>query len=271
MAFNHFYYDRQVKKYLLQFMTVFAGMQVRVGKKGDTPERLIPVPVHYGSRDRVTAAIFTNNTQNKPLRLPVISAYLNSIDLAPELRKGIGAVRRDTYLPRGGILPDDITVVRQIMPVPYKATAEIALYTSNMDQHFQVIEQILILFDPILQIQTSDAPFDWGKITTIELTGIRFDENYPPGTDRRIINSVLEFTFPIYLSAPVNVKHDIVETIHIRLDATQGDTVEEHLAEQIFADEIIQDHIIGGDLSTIPELEPLLAPRSAEPTEPPCE
>lgn len=212
-----FYYNEQLRRYIIQFMAIFGGMRVRVGKTGDLEPRLITVPIAYGSKDRVVAAIKADNTQNKQLRLPIMSAYISELDLAPESRKGVGAERRQTYLGTGALFPDDTQVVHQLMPIPYKLTMELSIYASNTDQHLQILEQILILFDPVLQIQTNDDVFDWTKISTVELTSIRLDENYPAGTDRRIIQSGLLFSFVVYLSAPANVKKDYVRDIFLRI------------------------------------------------------
>lgn len=232
-----YYYDHQLRSYILQFMAIFSGLQVSVGKRdtgqtvdvetcdGPVPEpvitesRLISVPIHYGQVDRVVAAILGDNTQNKPLRLPTMSAYLRSLDFAPNYNAGIGTERRNTYLPTGGLIPDDIRVVYQRRAFPFMVEMELAIYASNTDQHFQIMEQILMLFDPSLQIQTSDALFDMGKITQVELTNMSLDTNYPIGTDRRIIQSTLNFKMPIYLQTPADVRKDFVEKIYARIGA----------------------------------------------------
>ena len=43
----------------------------------------------------------------------------------------------------GGIFPDDLTVVKRAMPVPYDATIELSIYASNTQQMHQMLEQIL--------------------------------------------------------------------------------------------------------------------------------
>lgn len=212
-----FYYDKQLRSYILQFMAVFADMYVQFGKNETAEERLVRVPVVYGSQDRVVAAIIGENTQNKPIRLPAMSAYLSSLNMAPELRKGVGMERRKTTLSTGGLFPDDVKVVHQRMPVPYRANFDLTIWASNTDQHFQILEQILMLFDPILQIQTSDEMFDWTQITTLEMQDIRYEENNPPGTDRRIIQTTIGFTCPIYISAPANIRTDFIKHILLRV------------------------------------------------------
>lgn len=219
-----FYYAEQTKQYLLQFASIFSEMSVKVGANEERGEELIPITLHYGSKDRAAASILAGNTQNKPIRLPTLSMNISSIDTAPERRKGVGQVDRHTHLPRGGLLPDDVQVVHRYMPIPYNMTVELAIFTSNQDQHMQILEQILMLFDPILQIQVSDGPFDWTKITQVELQGIRFDENYPMGTDRRMIQTSLDFKIPIYIAPPAQLKQDFVEKIKMRVSTTDLST-----------------------------------------------
>jgi hypothetical protein len=212
-----YYYNHQLTKYLVQFMSIFADMQVMVGANATQPSRLIKVPIIYGSRDRVVASIKADNTQNKPLRVPTFSAFLRSLSQCPDKRKGIGQTRRQTVMPLGGQFPTDIQVVYQYMPVPYRARFELCVYASNTDQHFQIMEQLLLLFDPILQIQTSDDPMDWTQITEVEMTDINWEENFPAGADRRIIQSTLMFDTIIYLSPPANFKQNYIANIKVRL------------------------------------------------------
>lgn len=212
-----YYYDEQMRKYILQFMAIFAGLKVKIGKLEDRSASLIPVHLTYGPKDRVVASIMAENTQNKPIRLPAMSAYLNNVELAPDRRKGVQTTRRKTYFPSGGIFPDDIATIEQLMPVPYNASIELAVYTSNRDEHFQLLEQIFMFFDPILQIQKSDDPFDWARITTIEMVGINFDEGYPSGTDRRIIQTTLQFLMPIWIGVPMKIKNDFIADINLRV------------------------------------------------------
>lgn len=244
MGMEHFYYNQQCKKYLTQFMAIFAGLQASIGKNKDSDEeQLITVPIQYGNKDRVVAHIIGDNTQNKPLRLPMLSAYLNNIILAPELRKGVGQTRRQTYLPRGEVFPDGIKTVHQYMPVPYKMQAEVAIYASNSDQHFQILEQILMIFDPIVQIQLNDGVFDWTKLTSVELDGINFDQSYPIATDRRMLISTLSFNFPMYISAPANLRDDYIKDIYVRVGAvSQSASTSQEMVDELTAQGIDYDN-----------------------------
>lgn len=217
-----YFYDQQLKRYVLQFMAIFTGLQVQIGKWNEKDERLISVPIHYATPDRVVAAILTENTQNKPLRLPVLSAYMKNLDLATELMHGTGVERRNSYVPVGGLVPDDIKVIHQRMPVPYKLDLELGVYASNTDQHFQILEQILTLFEPQMTLQISDGIFDQPRLTSVQLSRINVDSNYPISQDRRIVQSTLSFTMPISLAIPADVRSDFIKKILMRVAAVDS-------------------------------------------------
>ena len=216
----NFYYAKQLKNYAIQFMAIFADMQVSSGKNDlGSASNLIHVPIKYGSMDRVVAAIKANNNQNTLMRVPIMAANLTDFELAPERFSGQGTEDRRVFMPTGGAFPDDLKVVYRRKHIPYNATFELSVLTSNKDQQFQVIEQICLLFDPILQFQTADNMFNTSKITTLELKGITFDENYPAGADKRNIQTNFTFETPFYLSSPYSLRDEVIKKIMLRLEA----------------------------------------------------
>ena len=212
-----FWFDNQIRSYLLQFVAIFQGLHVQTGKGASGEREFIPVPCVIGQKDRVVAALHTGNTDNRVFSLPTMSAYMLGLTPAPERRKVQAYVDQRVTLKTGGVFPDDLTTVKRTMPVPYNMNVELSLYVSNALQRDQILEQILVLFNPDLQIQKNDAAFDWTKITSVELTDISNEENYPSSTDRRIIVWTLSFTLPIFLSAPMGVKDDLVRKVIVQI------------------------------------------------------
>lgn len=225
---RHYYYNQQLKKAAIVFANIFAGMVVRTGLNecGETTD--IKVPVRYGSTDRVASAIGAANTQNKLHTLPMMSVYLNGIEMAPDRQHGIGHLDRRTFLEQGGIYPNDVKAIQRLMPVPYDLTYELAIYASNTDQVYQILEQILILFDYDLQVQMDDAVFNWAKITRVSLEGITNEEQYPSGTDRRIIVWTLSFKFETWFSLPMELRTDIINQINVAVGSPDAYVIEEY-------------------------------------------
>jgi hypothetical protein len=214
---QYYFYEQQLRSYLLQFVSIFYGLRVKTGKGSCDEEQFISVPIVIGHRDRVVTALMSGNTSNRSFSLPTMSVHLQALSMAPERRRNPGILDQRTTLPVGGVFPDDLTVVKRAFPIPFNSTIELSIYTSNTDQLYQILEQVLVLFNPDLQIQKSDGPFDWTRITRVELTDISNEENYPSSTDNRIIQWTLSFEMPIYLSVPMGIKDDLVRKIVIQI------------------------------------------------------
>ena len=224
---NHFYYNHQLKKFIVGFSNVFTGLRVYGGLDAGGTAIMMDVPIRYGSIDRVVAAIGDDHTQNKPHTLPIMSCYMGGLELAPDRMHGVNQSDRRTMLEQGGVFPDDVKGIQRVMPIPYNMTMELAIYASNTDQMYQILEQILILFDYDLQLQFNDAPFDWTKISKLILTGLNNEENYPAGIDKRMIIWTLNFELPVWLSPPMDVRADIIKGIALRI----GDMNSQSLTE----------------------------------------
>jgi hypothetical protein len=143
----------------------------------------------------------------------MFAADFAAMEQVPERRKGVGTFLRSSVLPLGGALPDDVKVIYRAQPIPYDGLFELSMYCSNEDQHFQILEQLLMIFDPILQIQTSDDAYDQTKITHVELVNIDFNKNYPKLADKRVITTILNFRVNFYLSPPVNIKQNFIKSM----------------------------------------------------------
>jgi hypothetical protein len=64
-----------------------------------------------------------------------------------------------------------------------------------------------MLFNPSLEIQTTDNYIDWTSSTVVNMTGLTFSSrSIPTGTESDIDIATLTFSTPIYISPPVKVK-----------------------------------------------------------------
>lgn len=253
--FKDYWYDEQLKRYILQFMAIFDSMKIAIGKNDfNSQTNLIKVPIRYAGVDRVVDAILAGNTQNKPPRFPLFAAKLLNITKAPDAQKGTGAISTRVYLPKGGTFPDNLKVVRRRVPTPYRLDFELNLFTTNEDQRFQITEQILSIFDPLIQIQTSDNAFDWSKITELYLDDVGFDDNYPSAQDKRFIVTNFKFYTIGWLSLPENYKSDFIKSIYLKLSTIDyGKSIQDEIV--YYGDDAEYDKIIDSerDLPDLPK------------------
>ena len=111
------------------------------------------------------------------------------------------------------------------MPVPYELTIKLDIWTSNTNQKMQLLEQMLVLFNPALEIQSTDNYIDWTSLTVCELTDVNWsNRTIPMGTENPIDIATLTFKLPIWLSSPAKVKKlGVVERIIANIYDAQGD------------------------------------------------
>jgi hypothetical protein len=232
---SNYYYQEQIKKYMVQFMAIFSGLQVSVGVNDNNPlgDKLIHVPIVHGSKDRVAAAILAGNSPNIPVKLPTMTTRLNELQIASDRMKGQGVEHSHVNFPRGGVFPDDLKTVTKLMPIPYYFGAELNILTSNLRHKYEILEQILLLFRPDLWFQTSDDENDWTAINAVQLNSITLEENYPSGSEKRILSSTLNFQFLAWMSAPANVTDNVINKIQIKLKALSGELDLEEFKELV--------------------------------------
>ena len=206
---QHFY-DGQIRRYITQMIRLMSNFSY---KDGDG--KLTQVPVMYGDITRQVGHILRDNSENKIPSAPRIGVYITGLELDRDrladasfvgkvhLRERDYDETNNEYLNTQG---KNVTVER-LMPTPYKLTVSADIWSTNTEQKLQIMEQILMLFNPSLEIQTTDNYIDWTSLSVVDLESVNFSSrSMPTGTESEIDVGSLTFTTPIYISPPVKVK-----------------------------------------------------------------
>ena len=206
---QHFY-DGQVRRYVTQMVRLMSNFSVKDGKGA-----LTQVPVTYGDLTRQVANIIRDNTENKIPSAPRIAVHVTGMEIDRERTADASYVskvniRERAYDQEGqeylNFEGKNYTVER-LMPTPYKLTFNCDIWSTNTDMKLQILEQILVLFNPSLEVQTTDNYIDWTSLTHVMLESVNWSSrSVPVGVDTEIDVSTLTFSTPIYISPPVKVK-----------------------------------------------------------------
>ena len=100
------------------------------------------------------------------------------------------------------------------------------LYSGSIYQKWQILEQILTLFNPSLEIQSTDNYIDWTSLTTVYLEDINWSSRTigAGNTEAAIDIATLTFRLPMYISSPAKVKKlGVVERIVASIYDANGD------------------------------------------------
>lgn len=208
--------------------------QVEYGRNesgiGDT---LIRVPVRYGDASRNAQTILQENSTNSMPSTPLMTFYIHALDYDrprmqdPTFVSRIQVRQRtydsatDTYETTQG----NAFTIERLMPVPYNLGITLDIWTSNTNQKMQILEQILTLFNPSLEIQSTDNYIDWTSLSIVNLDSVTWTSRViPVGTGDPIDVATLKFSLPIWISSPAKVKKlGVIERIVASIYNAQGD------------------------------------------------
>lgn len=235
-----FYYDEQIRRYLLQFIRIFSDYKIQYGPDEDGTITQKRVPIIYGDPSALVAQILKGGSENTLMPSPMMSVWINNFEMAPDRRRDpafegkINAYERNwdkTTRSYGEDVGDRYTIDRY-MPVPYDITFQLDIWTTTTTTKLQLFEQITTIFNPMVQLQQNSNLFDWTSIFEVELTDITWtNRSIPQGSDlERDICSLL-FKVPIWISPPAKVQtikmiEQIVTNIHAGIDIPDTDDID---------------------------------------------
>ena len=229
---QQFFYDAQIERFLVQFIRMISGFQVEFGR-GATGTTLQRVPVYYGDGSRQVAQIITNASENALPTTPAMTVYINNItydrDRVQEpnfigkmnIRQRYYNDATQEYEARQG----NAFTVERPMPVPYTLELKVDIWTSNTKQKLQLLEQIIPLFNPALEIQSTDNYIDWTSLSVVYLDSPNWtSRSVPVGLDNPIDVATLTFKLPVWISPPAKVKKlGVIQKIIASIHDADGD------------------------------------------------
>jgi hypothetical protein len=216
-----YWYDGQIRRYLIQLVRVFSHFEIAENTSDGV--KFNRVPCKYASSSRQVAQILKGNSENVLNSAPQITVALEGISIARDRtqdpfnvdtrqvaeREWDGANGR--YTSEQG----NLYTTQRYMPVPYDLTIQVDIWTTNTDAKLQILEQLFVLFNPAIELQSNDNPLDWSNVFTLELDTINWSSrSVPAGTEDTLDIATMTFTVPIWISPPAKVtRQKIIQKI----------------------------------------------------------
>jgi hypothetical protein len=242
---QQFFYDEQIRRFLLQFTRVFSNFQVEYGRTEDNSQKaLYRVPVRYGDATRQAQTIIQQNSANSLPATPLMTFHVTNLNYARDriqepyfvqkqnVRQRYWDTESESYETTQG----NAFTIEKLMPVPFDLEVNLDIWTSNTNQKLQLLEQLLTLFNPSLEIQSTENFIDWTSLSVMYLEQVTWSSrSIPQGTDDPIDIATLRFVMPIYISPPAKVKKlGVVEKIVASVFDGNGD-----MSEAIFDSDLL--------------------------------
>lgn len=217
-----YWYDGQMRRFLEQIVKAFSGYQYMTGRRNGEEPQLRMVPCRMASRNRMVGYIINNNSENSLLTVPLITVDQTGFvgrreDLQNPTHVDTRFVHERAVDEQGAYTgaAGNKYMVERLMPRPFTMNVQVDVWTSNMDQKHQLMEQIMTVIYPQFVIQNSDNPLDWSARTEIVVEDITWSsKSVPMGTENEIDIATINLTMPFWLSPPATVtRQAIIEQV----------------------------------------------------------
>lgn len=225
MSYDYFY-DQQIRRYLLQIVRAFSGFQYQIGGRNGGQPTFMQVPCKMAMQNRQMGHIMNNNSENAVQAVPMITVWIKEMTPARDRTQNPSHVSTVQVVERAVDLQGNYTgergngyTVERLMPHPVDMMIQVDIWTSNEHQKHQIWEQIYMAFNVGFDIQSSENPLDWSSLTTMEMISTTWSSRaIPIGGNDEIDVASFNFKVPIWMNPPAKVKqqkliHQIVANI----------------------------------------------------------
>lgn len=241
-----FFYDQQIRRFLVQFARMFSGFQVEGGIDASGNVTYVSVPIRYGDSSRQAAVILQENSRNNIPCAPLMTFYITDLKYDRDRIQAPTHVDKryikqrawDTTAQTYEQVQGNAFTVERLMPVPHLLNVNLDIWTTNTNQKFQIYEQITTLFNPSLEIQSTDNYLDWTSLSVVERDGEKWSSRSVAQDNGQTID-IMTFAFkiPIWISEPARVtKEGIIHKVIASIYDTSG----------AYVDAIDKDNILLG-------------------------
>ena len=215
LAPTNYHYSGQIRNFVIQFQKIFSNWNIQKGVDPNGNPIYMRVPVMYGDSSRQAATIIANNSANNLPSAPMIVSYITGVEY-DQKRTQEPTFIRSVNVRQRAYNPDTQTyettqgqafTIDKLMPVPYTLRMTVEIWTTNTKQKQEILEQIMPLFNPAFEIQSTDNFIDWGSLSAVFHDGLTYSgKTIPVGSGNPIDVATWKFYMPIWISEPVKVR-----------------------------------------------------------------
>lgn len=241
---NYWYYGN-IRLMILCALRLFQNFCISMGVDENGNQILKRVPCVFMSTDKSVAYMLNNNTDTVLESVPKMILSLSNVKLNNDKISGAPYYPDETSFTekkfdedKGNYVyePGNSYNITRLNPLPIGLEFKLFVLTSMLDHKLQLFEQMRTLFSPTLEIQTSENPIDWSRVTAITLTQLNWTSKGTTNLDSSALDS-MDMTFEIDMNLDMP-------------SVVQKQALIEQIQENIGDDDSIDD-IMGWDLDEV--------------------
>jgi hypothetical protein len=218
--FTHFKND-SIRKLVIAFGSIFNGVQLEQTDENNN-ERIFTVPISYGPKEkfvkRLTEPSSISDKTRIEISLPRMSFELSQLTYDP-LRKMNKMNKKISGMGSNG------NISSAYSEVPYNFVFNVSVYTRNLEENYQIMEQILPYFSPEFIVSLKMNTLNSSVDVPIAITNTTLTQEYEGDfSTRRFIVSSYQFVAKSYIYGKINTGA-AVQSINFNLYDINGITL----------------------------------------------
>jgi hypothetical protein len=199
--FDYFYHG-SMRRLVVAFGSIFDEIYIRRVNPDGSDDRKLKVPITYGPKEKFYRKI-TELEQ---------SGTRNAVEtILPRMGFEITSMAYDTTRKMNSHNKSfkvrdekDLSVVYSYSEVPYNVEFSLNIMTRNIEDGYQIVEQILPYFTPDFTVTMNFTDLDRRVDVPIVLSSISTSEEYEGDlTTRRLVTHTLNFVAKSYIFSPI--------------------------------------------------------------------
>lgn len=210
---DNWFYNQSIRRYTILFGSIFDNVYIQRKNQETNEADFIKVPLKF-SRGFLYEKLNQDSSARENTRvrqvLPAMAFDLTEITFDPARKHSEFQYLKNTSVDEA----DNRTWTTN--PMPYNFLYTLYIRTKNMDDLFQIIEQIVPPFNTGLTIRAEDLPEDRIKIERdiiINLRDIKWEDNWDGiQKDARVIDAEITFDLDGYIYSQVGNAPVVRET-----------------------------------------------------------
>jgi hypothetical protein len=208
------YYNQAIRKTVVAFGSIFN--QIYFDRKDDSGNvvETSRVPLVYSPKEKFIQRLRSESsiTDNTHTRIPLPRMGFEITGFLYDSQRKLNRLNQKVANING-------SSQSSFIEVPYNINFGLYLFSRNLDDNLQIIEQILPYFAPDFTVTLNMNPLNQKVDVPIVLNSMNIVEDYEGDLDvRRSVNSVFDFTVKTYLYGPIKQSGTVlIEDANIRL------------------------------------------------------
>ena len=208
--FTHFKND-SVRKLVVAFGSLFNNIKL-LQKDENNNDRLLPVPLSYATKEkfvkRLTEPSSISDKTRVEITLPRMSFELVGLLFDPT---------RKLNKMNKKVCHDGTNGSSMFSEVPYNFNFNLNVYTRNLEENFQIMEQILPYFSPEFVVSVKMNDLHRSVDIPISINATALTQEYEGDfSTRRFIVSTYQFIVKSYVYGPIKTDY-IIKDISMQL------------------------------------------------------